>query len=197
MKAIFILCFCFLTFITGCSLSILSSGSGPFTVAYYGNGNSGGTTPVDPNSYTNGQIVTVLGNTGNLTRTGYIFNCWNTAPDYSGTSVSAGENFIMGTANVSLYAVWTQSSTYMVIYNGNSNTGGTPPVDINNYTNGQNVTVLGNTGNLMRAGYTLTGWNTLPARYRHILSSRHEFQYKFPCNILCAMVIHTCIYCNI
>ena len=56
-------------------------------------------------------------------------------------------------------------SPYTVTYNGNSSTGGTVPADANNYEQGDNVTVLGNTGNLVKNqdGISLlfTGWNTV------------------------------------
>lgn len=46
-------------------------------------------------------------------------------------------------------------------YNGNSNTGGTAPVDGSSpYASGSEVAVLGNTGSLVRTDYTWTGWNT-------------------------------------
>ena len=58
-----------------------------YTVAYAGNGNTGGTAPVDGSSpYNSGSTVTVLGNTGSLVKTGYTFANWNTAADGSGTS---------------------------------------------------------------------------------------------------------------
>ena len=66
----------------------------------------------------------------------------------------------MGTANVILYAQWTLIPTYTVTYDGNTNTGGTVPVDSNNYVEGATVTVLGNTGLLEKTGYTFNGWNT-------------------------------------
>ena len=47
-----------------------------------------------------------------------------------------------------------------VTYNGNDNTGGTAPTDSNSYTSGAQVTVLGNTGSLVKTGYTFDGWNT-------------------------------------
>jgi hypothetical protein len=54
--------------------------------------------------------------------------------------------------------------TYTVTYNGNGSTGGTVPSDANNYEQGDSVTVLGNTGNLVKTqdGISLlfTGWNT-------------------------------------
>ena len=46
-------------------------------------------------------------------------------------------------------------------YNGNGNTGGTVPTDSNTYQQASTVTVLGNTGSLVKTGYTFAGWNTL------------------------------------
>lgn len=48
-----------------------------------------------------------------------------------------------------------------VTYEGNENTSGSPPVDSNSpYQANDTVTVLGNTGSLVKTGYTFTGWNT-------------------------------------
>jgi uncharacterized repeat protein (TIGR02543 family) len=101
----------------------------------------------------------VLGNTGTLVKTGYTFAGWNTAANGSGSSYSPGNTFAMGGSNVTLYARWTEN-TYTVTYNGNSNTGGSAPTDGTSYHNGDTATVLGNTGTLVRTGYTFAGWNT-------------------------------------
>ena len=132
-----------------------------YTVTYSGNGNTGGTAPVDGSSpYTSSATVTVLG-AGSLVRTGYTFNDWNTAFDGTGTSYAPTATFTMGSANVILYAQWTLiPGAYTVTYSGNGNTGGTAPVDSSGYTSGATVTVLGNTGSLARTGYTFSGWNT-------------------------------------
>jgi len=50
--------------------------------------------------------------------------------------------------------------TYSVTYNPNGFTGGSPPIDSGAYANGATVTVLGNTGTLVKTGYTFSGWNT-------------------------------------
>jgi uncharacterized repeat protein (TIGR02543 family) len=49
---------------------------------------------------------------------------------------------------------------YRVLYDSNNATDGTVPVDNTVYLSGQTVTVLANTGNLVRTGYTFAGWNT-------------------------------------
>ena len=51
-------------------------------------------------------------------------------------------------------------TTYTVTYMANGATGGTVPTDTNNYQQGATVTVLDNTGNLVKTGYTFAGWNT-------------------------------------
>jgi uncharacterized repeat protein (TIGR02543 family)/uncharacterized repeat protein (TIGR01451 family) len=81
-----------------------------YTVTYNGNGNTGGTAPVDSNSpYQAGNTVTVLGQ-GGVTRNGFVFVGWNTASDGSGTSYSGGDSFSMPSQNVVLYAVWSPTS---------------------------------------------------------------------------------------
>ncbi|MFD1909877.1 InlB B-repeat-containing protein [Paenibacillus rhizoplanae] len=66
----------------------------------------------------------------------------------------------MGAANVTLYAQWTADPTYTVTYSGNGNTGGTVPTDSNSYAQNATVTVVGNTGSLVKTGNSFTGWNT-------------------------------------
>ena len=130
-----------------------------YTVTYDGNTNTGGSVPVDGNTYNITNTVTVRGNTGSLTKTGYNFSGWNTAANGSGTSYNGGDTFAMGSSNVTLYAQWT-AIPYSVTYNGNNNTGGAVPTDGTIYHYGDTVTVQGNTGSLSRIGYTFAGWNT-------------------------------------
>ncbi|MCL2140493.1 MAG: InlB B-repeat-containing protein, partial [Dehalococcoidia bacterium] len=145
-----------------------------YTVTYNGNGNSGGSVPVDSASpYTAGSTVTVIGNTGNLVKTGYTFLGWADADDYVtrialGSLVGRTAQYVAGStftinSNTTLYAVWQAETetTYTVTYNGNGNSGGSVPVDsASPYTAGSTVTVIGNTGNLVKIGYTFLGWST-------------------------------------
>lgn len=52
------------------------------------------------------------------------------------------------------------AATYSVTYNGNTSTSGTVPADGTAYVSGATVTVLGNTGSLVKTGSTFAGWNT-------------------------------------
>jgi uncharacterized repeat protein (TIGR02543 family) len=104
-----------------------------------------------------------------LALTGYTFAGWcstDNATDptgCTGTSYSAADTFTMPASNVTLYAQWT-ADTYTVTYSGNGSTGGTAPVDPSSpYDAGATVTVLGNTGSLVKTGYTFDDWNTAAA----------------------------------
>ena len=130
--------------------------AGPHTVTYNGNGATG-VVPTDSTNYQPDQPVTVSGNTGNLVNGGYIFGGWNTASDGSGTTYTAGQTFPMGVANVTLYAVWIG---YTVTYNGNGNATGSVPGDSKIYQQGQPVTVLDNTGNMVNGYLVFSGWST-------------------------------------
>ena len=74
--------------------------------SYNGNGSDGGTVPVDSGTYNTGEAVTVAANSGTLTLTGSTFSGWNTAANGSGITYPVGSSFVMGKANVTLYALW-------------------------------------------------------------------------------------------
>lgn len=154
----------------GCSIVLIiliascGGNSGGVRVIYDGNGSTGGSVPVDTTSYEQGQTVTVLGNTGNLVKNHYSFAGWNTQADGGGTTYTQAQTFVIGPADVTLYAKWTSNPTYTVTYDGNGNTGGSTPTDNTNYEEGTTVTVLGNIGNLVQTqggiSQLFVGWNT-------------------------------------
>jgi len=76
-----------------------------YTVTYDGHGNTGGSVPVDSVPHGVGASVTELANTGNLTKTGYVFAGWNTAVNGGGTNSVGGINFNI-TSNTTFYAQW-------------------------------------------------------------------------------------------
>lgn len=67
-----------------------------------------------------------------------------------------GATLYIDDVNISAFS----TPTYNVIYNGNTNTGGTAPTDATVYNSGDTVTVLGNTGSLVKTGFAFNGWNT-------------------------------------
>ena len=147
--------------LVNCSGSSGGGGTNPtYTVTYDKNGSDSGTAPTDSTKYEAGQIVTVPGNTGALVKAGYSFVGWNTLSNGTGTTYTQSQTFVMGSANVKLYANWTANPTFTVTYNGNGNTTGSVPTDSTTYEEGQTVTVLGNTGSLVKTGYSFIGWNT-------------------------------------
>ena len=86
------------------------------SVTYNGNGASSGSVPTDATAYEEGDVVTVLGNTGSLVKTGQTFLGWSTsATASSGTFYPAGYKFYMPNAAVTLYAVWGSGSDCITI----------------------------------------------------------------------------------
>ena len=92
-------------------LKVKTAGSGgeqstTYSVTYDGNGETSGSVPVDNTEYDDeNNTVTVLGNTGSLTKTNYAFNGWNTASDGTGTSYKKDDTFTIS-ENTTLYAQW-------------------------------------------------------------------------------------------
>jgi uncharacterized repeat protein (TIGR02543 family) len=91
-------------------------------------------------------------------KTGYAFGGWFTEVNGGGTLYTTST---VVTGDITVYAKWTE--IYTVTYDGNGSTGGTVPTDTASYTNDQEVTVLGNTGNLLKINvsddsYRFVGW---------------------------------------
>jgi uncharacterized repeat protein (TIGR02543 family) len=78
------------------------------SVTYNGNANTGGSVPVDMTNYVPNMNVTILGNTGNLVKTGFIFDGWNTKSDGTGVTYQQGAVFNIGSSSVTLFAKWTK-----------------------------------------------------------------------------------------
>lgn len=105
----------------------------------------------------------------NITRTGYIFDGWNTKEDGTGTAYMPGNQF-KPEKNTVLYAVWN-AEEYTVTFDFNfdySMTTGTPAVNAKtNWTGtGKQVFFEQEYGKLpqpVRDGYTFAGWYTAEA----------------------------------
>jgi len=128
-----------------------------YTVSYDTNSATSGTAPSNQTK-TEGIDLTLATNTGSLTKTDYTFAGWNTSHDGLGSDYSEGAIYSTN-ADLTLYAKWTALPTYTVSYSTNSATSGTAPGN-QTKTEGINLTLSGNSGNLERDGYTFSGWNT-------------------------------------
>ncbi|MEI6092538.1 MAG: InlB B-repeat-containing protein [bacterium] len=117
IKEITALMFFGILILAGCNNSVLNNNETTitnaatyYTVHYNGNGNTGGSVPVDSNNYNDGATVTVKP-LADLVHTGYTFANWNTAADGTGISYSPDSTFQIASANVTLYARWTSNIT--------------------------------------------------------------------------------------
>ena len=134
-----------------------------YTVLYYGNGATGGTPPVDGNSYSYNDIA-VVKDKNDLVKDGFTFKGWSTNPLGTGSKLYSPNDEIVITSDVILYAIWTNETapnTYRVFYDGNGATSGTVPEDNTIYYGGETVTVK-DKGDLEKDGCTFKEWNTLP-----------------------------------
>ncbi|MCR8630375.1 InlB B-repeat-containing protein [Paenibacillus sp. N5-1-1-5] len=86
-----------------------------YSISYIDNGSTGGSVPVDSNTYEQGTSITIKENSGNLIKEGHTFIGWNTQADGKGTSYAANTSFTVGVANVKLYANW-KANSYTVSY---------------------------------------------------------------------------------
>ena len=161
MKKVFLLLAVFLSLglILGCTSAITPEAV--FGITYDGNGADSGSVPVDNAEYVLGFAAEVAGNTGGLAKTGYYFAGWNSAADGTGNGYSAGAALPIGSANITLYAVWVlPGATFTITYNGNGNTGGLVPTDADNYLAGSTAALATNSGSLVKTGSYFVGWNT-------------------------------------
>jgi uncharacterized repeat protein (TIGR02543 family) len=130
-----------------------------YTITYKHNNSSTGTVPIDKNNYIEGGAVTILGNTGQLERVGYIFAGWYRDTLQGSKHYSAGDTALFGPQNLVLFAVWDTLSRFNVAYKAPSAERGSVPVDNSVYHQGDIVYVKDNTDKLTRKGYTHTGWS--------------------------------------
>lgn len=128
-----------------------------YSVIYLPNGGTGG---LADSNIAAGSIYTVkTAAQAALSRPGYTFTGWNTSPDGSGAAYLPGETIILN-ANIVLYAQWLRNVTYTVSYNANGGTGAYSDTGLGA---GSSYTIRGNGSvNIIRPGYTFTGWNTSP-----------------------------------
>lgn len=120
----------------------------PFTLTY--NANGGGSAPANETLRT--EETTLIGSW--VSRQGYVFSGWNTAPDGSGSTFSPNAVFTMPGQNVTMYAQWTLAIRNITF---DDNTGSNGPADI--ASEFQSVVTIP-AAIPVRPGFNFTGWNT-------------------------------------
>ena len=91
-----------------------------------------------------------------------ISSIWTGIP-WTNTAFAAGDKNTItpsSTSGTMTITLTIAAATYNVTYDANGATCGTAPVDSDNHESGSSVTVLGNTGSLIKDGYNFNGWNT-------------------------------------
>ncbi len=144
------------------AVSVTRSGGGTcYYVTYDGNGATAGYTN-DSTAYAEGDDPEVLD--CGFTNGSETFLGWNTKDDGTGTPYAAGSTISDIDENITLYAQW--GSGYSVTYADGGATSGSVPTDANVYQENDEVTVLGNTGSLVKNGYTFGGWSDGVSTYK-------------------------------
>jgi len=124
----------------------------PIDVEFLANGGSGSVTALSGEF---GSNVTLPG-VGGLTYTGYALTSWNTSANGTGTSYSIDAIISLSTP-LTLYAQWTATAGSLTI--SLSANGGSGSLSALSGVSGSTVTLPG-ASSVVRAGYTLTSWNT-------------------------------------
>jgi len=91
-----------------------------------------------------------------LSRSGYIFDGWNTYSSGTGINYNAGSSYTP-TGSIILYAKW--NAIYMVTFSVNNGSGVVPTTQ--SLTPGSSI-ILPEGDELSRSGYVFDGWNTNP-----------------------------------
>jgi len=113
------------------------------SVIYNANGATSGTVPTDNNSpYASGDSVTVLTNSGTLTKAGFVFDGWNTQADGQGTHYNeAGFDTFVISSNITLYSEWVEDSDGDGVSDTDEVSTGTNPNDPNDKPQKGTITV--------------------------------------------------------
>jgi uncharacterized repeat protein (TIGR02543 family) len=143
-----------------------------YTVTYVYNSATGGNSAASDTFTTGGTAITLP----TPTRTGYTFAGWHSDSLFATSIGSAGASYSpTGSAlSLSAYAKWT-AIDYTVTYSAATKTGGAVPVDSANYVYATNVLIKGNTGSLVRTGYTFLGWTSAADGSSTLLTSGSTF----------------------
>lgn len=116
-----------------------------YAISYNANGGSGA-----PTGQTKWYGEDINLQAGKPTRTGYVFKCWNTKQNGTGTNYNPSQKYT-GNSGLTLYAIWNP----VIYYNAN---GGSGAPSSQTKTFNQNLTLSPTKPN--KTGYGFKNWNT-------------------------------------
>lgn len=131
-----------------------------YSVTYDANGGSGNV-PEDNQKYAEGALADVKPADRLTPPQGKIFLGWSTNPEATTAEVYPYGKLTIGTADVTLYAIWgVQENTVAITYKGNGGalTDGQTEYTIPSLPNNGKIEVAQNT--FVKAGYNFVSWNT-------------------------------------
>ncbi len=133
-----------------------------YSVTYNGNGNTGGSAPVDALSpYFAGSMAEVLGR-GDLEKTNYIFIGWNTDANANTAEYEQGDTIEISD-DITLYAIWEELPQYTVTYKDSLDSDAS--VSENLYVNSKvNVKSVEEVG-FAHSEYDFAGWSVSDESY--------------------------------
>lgn len=139
-------------------------------IAFDGNGNTSGSAPTSILCLYQGSIT--IPSLATLVKTNFDFIGW--AQSAGGTPThNEGDSYTKNIQGLkTFFATWLAAN--QLIYNGNSNTGGTIPVDTNTYNPTDMITVL--SGAPTRSGYTFVGWTLSSAGTGTVYQAGQQIQ---------------------
>ena len=146
-----------------------------FRVQYNGNGATGGAVPTDASLYSSDDVAVVQGNPNQnpLTLLGNSFSGWTLNPNGTGPVYLSGSSLQLASSGVTLYAKWTLNQ-YSLTYRPNCVCQGAVP-DPSTYEYGDTASISGNSGTLVRAGYSFVGWGINPTNTGTLYRSGDSF----------------------
>lgn len=151
LSSIIIKAFLSLVIIISISCELFTNETSVFNIYYNENTSTSGIVPIDDNEYEKGESIKVEGNSGELTKTDYSFEGWNTAADGAGTSYLEDSDIKISDSDITLYAEWTVIPTYTVEFDSNSGS------DIDSLTIMKGYTITKPT-DPTRTDFTFTNW---------------------------------------
>src|ERR1019366_2989124 len=124
-----------------------------YSVTYDGNGNDSGTVPTDATAYNTSDVVHLKQNSGGLTSPAGTFLGWCASATLGSTLYQPNDTtLIMGSSNITLYAIYSSDAWLKGYWQFNENTG-TTAADTTKHRNATVSSGAWSSSGLLGAGF--------------------------------------------